>query len=78
MPTRATSKALSSLSSNSPALTGDRSRDLDEHLRSRALDALRSSSAPDSWRRLILEVVKMETADQAKAFGDTLPAGLAV
>jgi molecular chaperone DnaK (HSP70) len=58
-------------------LTGDRSRDLDEHLRSRALDALRSSSAPDSWQRLILEVIKMETADQAKAFGDTLPAGLA-
>jgi hypothetical protein len=58
-------------------LTGDRSRDLDDHLRSRALEVLRSSSAPDSWQRLILEVIKMETADQAKAFGDTLPAGLA-
>lgn len=58
-------------------LSGDRSRDLDEHLRSRALSALRSSGAPDSWQRLLLEVVAMETADQARAFGDTLPAGLA-
>jgi molecular chaperone DnaK (HSP70) len=59
-------------------LTGDRSRDLDDTLRARALDALRKSHAPDSWQRLLMEVVTMETADQARAFGDTLPAGLAV
>jgi len=58
-------------------LTGDRSRDLDDALRTRALDAVRAARAPDSWQRLILEVVTMETADQARAFGDTLPAGLA-
>jgi len=58
-------------------LSGDRSRDLDDQLRTRALDALRSSGAPDSWKRLLLEVVTMETADQARALGDTLPAGLA-
>jgi molecular chaperone DnaK (HSP70) len=58
-------------------LTGDRSRDLDEPLRARALEALGSANAPESWRRLLLEVVTMETADQARAFGDTLPAGLA-
>ena len=58
-------------------LSGDRSRDIDDSLRSRAMDALRSSQAPESWRRLLLEVVTMETADQARAFGDTLPAGLA-
>jgi molecular chaperone DnaK (HSP70) len=55
---------------------GDRSRDLDESFRGRALAALRASAAPDSWSRLLLEVVTMETADQARAFGDTLPAGL--
>ena len=52
-------------------------RDLDDELRMRALDALRTSGSPDSWQRLLLEVVAMETADQARAFGDTLPAGLA-
>jgi hypothetical protein len=38
---------------------------------------LRREHAPESWQRLLLEVVAMETADQARAFGDTLPAGLA-
>jgi hypothetical protein len=58
-------------------LSGDRSRDLDDDLRFRALEALRASAAPDAWQRLLLEVVTMETADKARAFGDTLPAGLA-
>jgi molecular chaperone DnaK (HSP70) len=58
-------------------LSGDRSRDLDDALRARALDALRSSQAPESWQRLVSEVVTMEASDQARAFGDTLPAGLA-
>jgi hypothetical protein len=58
-------------------LTGDRSRDIDDSLRDRALDAVRNAHAPESWQRLLLEVVTMETADQARAFGDTLPAGLA-
>jgi hypothetical protein len=58
-------------------LSGDRSRDLDDSVRNRALEAVRRAAAPDSWQRLLLEVVTMETADQARAFGDTLPAGLA-
>jgi hypothetical protein len=58
-------------------MSGDRSRDLDDALRMRALDTVRSSQAPESWQRLLLEVVTMETADQARALGDTLPAGLA-
>jgi molecular chaperone DnaK (HSP70) len=58
-------------------LTGDRCRDVDDDLRNRALDAVRRAHAPESWQRLLLEVVAMETADQARAFGDTLPAGLA-
>jgi hypothetical protein len=58
-------------------LSGDRSSDVDDDLRTRALDTLRISGAPDSWQRLLLEVVAMETVDQARAFGDTLPAGLA-
>jgi len=58
-------------------MSGDRARDLDDTFRLRALDALRSSGAPESWQRMLLEVVTMESADQARAFGDTLPAGLA-
>ena len=58
-------------------LSGDRSRDLDDSSRTRALDALRVSKSPESWQRLLLEVVPMETADQVRAFGDALPAGLA-
>jgi hypothetical protein len=57
--------------------TGDRSRDIDDGRRDRALDAIRRAHAPESWQRLLIEVVTMEAADQARAFGDTLPAGLA-
>jgi hypothetical protein len=58
-------------------LSGDRSRDLDDALRASALEALGHSQAPEAWQRLLSEVVTMGTADQARAFGDTLPAGLA-
>jgi hypothetical protein len=58
-------------------LSGDRSRDLDDADRERTLDVLRVAAVPDSWQRLLVEVITMETADQARALGDTLPAGLA-
>jgi len=59
-------------------LSGDRSRDIHDELRTQALDALQAAQAPPSWKRLLTEVVAMETADKARAFGDTLPVGLAV
>jgi hypothetical protein len=58
-------------------LSGDRLRDLPDPMRTRAIDLLRRSQAHESWQRLLLEVVTMETADQARAFGDSLPSGLA-
>jgi hypothetical protein len=58
-------------------LSGDRSRDLDEALRTRALEVLRNGGAPHSWERLLVDVVAMEDVDKARAFGDTLPVGLA-
>ena len=58
-------------------LTGDRARDVDDALRNRAVDAVRRAQAPPSWQSLLLEIVNMEIADQARALGDTLPAGLA-
>ncbi len=57
-------------------LTGDRSRDLDEELRRRAADVLMAGGAPARWRRLLMEVVEMEEADESQALGDTLPIGL--
>jgi hypothetical protein len=57
--------------------SGDRSRDLDEPVRAHALQTLRAAGAPESWQRLLVEVVAMDEADKARAFGDTLPVGLA-
>jgi hypothetical protein len=57
-------------------LTGDRTRDLDEAARGRALKALEAARAPEAWLRLLREVVALEAADEARALGDTLPAGL--
>lgn len=57
-------------------LTGDRARDLDEALRARTLQALEGARAPESWLRMLREVVALEAADEARALGDTLPAGL--
>jgi hypothetical protein len=54
--------------------TGDRSRDLDEAVRTRVLEAL--ARGPESWRQLVAEVVQLSLADEARALGDTLPAGL--
>jgi hypothetical protein len=57
--------------------SGDRSRDLDEPVRARALQTLRTAGAPESWQRLLVDVIAMDEADKARAFGDTLPVGLA-
>lgn len=54
--------------------TGDRSRDLDDELRARILLAL--ADAPTTWRQLVAEVVQLSSDDEARALGDTLPAGL--
>ena len=56
--------------------TGDRTRDVDEATRHRAVAALTDAGAPANWVRLIQEVVALETADEARALGDTLPIGL--
>jgi hypothetical protein len=57
-------------------MTGDRSRDLDDSLRSRIIGALEASQAPERWLRMVAEVIALETADEAQVLGDTLPVGL--
>ncbi len=56
--------------------TGDRTRDLDDALRDRVLLAL--TDAPASWKQLVAEVVQLTQDDEARALGDTLPAGLSL
>ena len=58
--------------------TGDRARDLDEALLARTRDALKESRAAESWVRLVTEVMQLEAADEARALGDSLPAGLSL
>lgn len=57
-------------------LTGDRTRDLDDEARARVLAGLEQAGAPESWLRMVREVVQLSAADEARALGDTLPAGL--
>ncbi len=57
-------------------LTGDRTRDIGDALRRQCGEAIRSRDLSSNWQRLLTEVVQMESSDQAKAFGDSLPAGL--
>ena len=57
-------------------MTGDRSRDLDDDIRLKTLEALKAAQTPDRWLRLVTEVVALETADEAQVLGDTLPVGL--
>jgi hypothetical protein len=57
-------------------LTGDRTRDLDEAVRTQVLRALQTADAAPSWMHMVAEVVPLEAADRARALGDTLPAGL--
>ena len=57
-------------------LTGDRARDVDEATRAALRAALATRDAPATWRRMVDEVAVLEEADEARALGDSLPAGL--
>lgn len=57
-------------------LTGDRTRDLDDEIRRRTVEALREVEAPARWLQMIEQVMQLEAADEARALGDTLPIGL--
>ena len=57
-------------------LTGDRSRDVPADMRERALARLSTASALASWIDQVTKVVELDRADQGRAFGESLPAGL--
>jgi molecular chaperone DnaK (HSP70) len=57
-------------------LSGDRERDLDIAQRVQVAQRLHAVKAPESWVRLVEEVVELEEADERQIFGEALPAGL--
>jgi len=57
-------------------VSGDRARDLDEGLRGRVADRLRSLGAAESMVLPTLEFQAREAAEQGVALGDALPVGL--
>jgi molecular chaperone DnaK (HSP70) len=57
-------------------LTGDRSRDLDDDIRTQTADALKTAGVPEAWLRRLTEISQLDAPDEARALGDTLPIGL--
>ena len=57
-------------------LTGDRSRDLPADMRERLLVRLATANPPASWIDQVTNVVELDRADEGRAFGESLPAGL--
>ncbi|MBS2021702.1 MAG: molecular chaperone DnaK, partial [Deltaproteobacteria bacterium] len=57
-------------------LSGDRTRDLEEPLRQRAIERLHQIGAPPEWSKAIREVVAMSETDEQRVFGEALPLGL--
>jgi hypothetical protein len=56
--------------------SGQRALDVDDARRSAALAVLRTLQVPDSWPRMVEEVVADEAAEQSQLFGESLPIGL--
>jgi molecular chaperone DnaK (HSP70) len=57
-------------------LSGDRERDLNAAIRERVIDALNARKAPDTWLKMVSQVVELSEADERRAFGESLPPGL--
>ncbi|TCO83129.1 molecular chaperone DnaK (HSP70) [Plasticicumulans lactativorans] len=56
--------------------SGDRARDVDPALRARVAERLRAARQPESWVRMVEQVVELDEADRKRVFGEALPPGL--
>ncbi|WP_435010611.1 Hsp70 family protein [Tundrisphaera lichenicola] len=74
-PGRETTDAIFALSQIG-RMAGDRTRDLDDSLRSEILAKLSELGAPEETLRSVREFQEMEAAQQGQALGDALPVGL--
>jgi hypothetical protein len=57
-------------------MTGDRSRDIGEAMRSEVLRRLSSTGAPAAWTAMVREVVELDQASETRMLGEALPPGL--
>lgn len=57
-------------------VSGDRQRDLEEHVRTHVAEKLEAAGASESWRKMVLEIVHLDEADERRIFGDSMPPGL--
>ncbi|MFK8003024.1 MAG: molecular chaperone DnaK, partial [Polyangiales bacterium] len=57
-------------------VSGDRQRDLEEHVRKHVAEKLEAAGASESWRKMVLEIVHLDEADERRIFGDSMPPGL--
>ena len=57
-------------------VTGDRARDLPEHVRAEVGKRLEAVNAPAEWVRSVREFVELDDTERAEFFGESLPVGL--
>ncbi|MDP6117681.1 MAG: hypothetical protein QGG53_37930, partial [Planctomycetota bacterium] len=57
-------------------MSGDRARDIDDDIRMKVLDKLKSIKAAKHHLLLVKEVAELQADEQAQAFGESLPPAL--
>jgi len=57
-------------------LSGDRERDLDAEIRRRVVERLRKEKSPAKWVSMVEQVTELDSADETRVFGESLPPGL--
>lgn len=57
-------------------MSGDRERDIDQDIRENIIRQLRAAKAPNTWVTMVHEVTELDSADEQRIFGETLPPGL--
>ena len=56
--------------------SGDRQRDINDHLRQQVSAKLTTHRAPQSWINMVEEVIELNAMDEKKIWGDALPPGI--
>jgi molecular chaperone DnaK (HSP70) len=57
-------------------MTGDRSRDIADELRTTVLARLKAAGAPPLWQAMVSEVTQLDEANTKRMLGEALPPGL--
>lgn len=56
--------------------SGDRQRDIHDHLRQQVSAKLTTHRAPQSWIHMVEDVIELNATDEKKIWGDALPPGI--